>query len=136
VATLLCITAGSAEAGAIDERCIKYTYRGSILADDGPINNYTGLYIHWSFTGGAFMLGDAPLYITSALTPTPLNFTPNIWNSLQISTDSEGLHVTVNGQTATWPGGFGGDTNGEISLGAYGLTVHYDNVVLSVGRKN
>jgi hypothetical protein len=103
------------------------------LTDGGWVENYTGLYIHWTFSGGAFILGDIPLYVSSGPNPAVLNLTPDVWNSLSYRIDGEGHHVIVNGQTVTVPDSFGRDANVEVSFGAQ--NAHYDNVEVSVLRE-
>jgi hypothetical protein len=132
----VCVTIGSLEGGSWLRWCLDYMYRGSMTSRSGElIQEYTGLFIHWQIVAGAALPGDDPLYETSAPTPTPLNFKPNVWNALQVKMDSDGVHVVVNGQTATWLVTARGDTNAEVSLGASDVLVHYDNVVVSFYRQ-
>jgi hypothetical protein len=126
---LVCIRVG--EADSIVEQCIHYTNKAPL---DG-VAEYTGLYLTTMIISGAATQFVSPLYANVA-TKTPLAYTPNIWNTLTVTMDSQ-LRVQVNSQVATASGGVGPpNTVGRVQIGStgYPLNVYWDNVVVSVKR--
>lgn len=117
------------------EICLSYIYKGTIYPSGAPqITNYTGLFLHYVLSGGAFLTYDCAL--SDAMNK-------NAWNSV-VFTAVTPAQVIVNGtnlNTAGCGGGVAGSTAPTMSIGvrndadlSFGWTVYFDNVVASASR--
>jgi hypothetical protein len=112
---------------------LEYTLNGN-----GPSGaNYTGLYIYWSFVGGAAVAGQCPLTVTSLQS--------NIWTPVTLSLDvaTRAVVVTINGTivTTNCSAQTGSDTVAKVTVGAtthsynnFPWAGYYDNVQATVRR--
>ncbi len=121
---VLCVASGG------NRTCLDYTVNGNGA-------NFTGLYVYWSFVGGAAVAGQCPLTVT--------NLTPNIWSIVTLSIDvaTHVIVVTINGTTVTssCSGQIASDTVAKVTVGAtthsfnnFSWAGYYDNVQATIRR--
>lgn len=110
-------------------QCLAYTNLGTLYGSSGPIENYTGYYIHSELSSGAFLTVESPL---------SGNLNWDAWNTLSFDARSGG-RVLFNGEDAGAAGAARGTTTKVTlgvsnNLGASSFTTYYDDVIVSVSR--
>jgi hypothetical protein len=125
-ADLLCLASGG------NETCLEYTLNGTMSG-----SSFSGLYVFWSFVGGAAVAGQCALTVTT--------LTANIWNTVTLSIDvaTHAIVATINGTTVTsnCSGQIASDTVAKVTVGAtthsfnnFPWAGYYDNVQATVRR--